>query len=420
MTDPTGADPFTATADGARLAVYDKLTAKGPVHRIRIPSGGHGWLVTGHEAAKAALTDPRIVKGGTGHSAYTELLPPDVADAINHHLLALNPPDHSRLRRLVSAAFTRRSSERLEPRIQQITDDLLAGLSGLSADSTDPGQPGEPGGTGGIGVSGSRPVDLLAEFAYPLPITGICELLGIPEADRGRFRDWTGPVMLGYLVRPEVYVPAVTELVVYLRELIARKRLDPADDLLSALISVRDQGDRLTEDELTSMVFLLLIAGHETTVNLIANGVRALLANPRQLAALRALPDLMDAAVEELLRFDGPLQSAVPAGTAEEIELAGVTIPAGEVVIISLLAANRDGRHYPEADRLDLFRADSSHLAFGHGIHHCLGAPLARLELQVALPILFARLPRLRPVAVPRLADRFHFHGLERLPVTPG
>ena len=385
MTDPTGADPFTATADGARHAVYDSLTAKGPVHRILTPAGGYGWLVTGHEAAKAALTDPRIVKGSTGHSAYTELLPADVADAINHHLLALNPPDHSRLRRLVSAAFTRRRSELLGPRIQEITDDLLAGLS-HEAD--------------GAGAAVAEPIDLLADFAYPLPITVICELLGIPDADRGRFRGWTGPVMLGHLVGPEVYVPAVTELVVYLRELIAGKRLDPADDLLSALIDVRDQGDRLTEDELTSMVFLLLIAGHETTVNLIANGVRALLGNPRQLAALRAMPDLMDAAVEELLRFDGPLQSAIPASTAEDVELAGVRIPAGEVVIISLLAANRDGRHYPDADRLDLFRADSSHLAFGCGVHHCLGAPLARLEARIALTGLISRFPGLR-LAVP-------------------
>ncbi len=248
----------------------------------------------------------------------------------------------------------------------------------------------------------------MAEFAYPLPITVICELLGIPEDDRSRFRGWTGPVMLGHLAGPEVYLPAVTELVVYLRELIARKRLDPADDLLSALIGVRDQGDRLSENELTSMVFLLLVAGHETTVNLIANGVRALLANPRQLAAVRAMPELMDAAVEELLRFDGPLQSAVPAGTSEDVELAGVRIPAHEVVIISLLAANRDGRHYPEAGRLDLFRADSSHLAFGYGIHHCLGAPLARLEARIALSSLIGRFPGLR-LAVPE-------EKLDRLP----
>jgi cytochrome P450 len=386
MTDSTPtSSPFTATADGARHAVYAALAALGPVHRIVAPAGGPAWVVTGYDAARSALTDPRIVKGGAGHSAYSELLPPDVADAVNHHLLTLNPPDHGRLRRLVSAAFTRRRSELLAPRIQQITDQLLAELAEL-----------DDGG----------PVDLLAEFAYPLPITVICELLGIPEADRDRFRRWTGPVMLGHLAEFENYAICITELVHYLRELLALKRQHPADDLLSALVTVRDEGDRLSENELTSMVFLLLIAGHETTVNLIANGVRALLTHPAQLAALRAVPDLMEAAVEELLRFDGPLQSAVPAQTAEAVELAGVLIPANQVVIISLLAANRDPKRYPDADQLDLFRPDSANLAFGHGIHHCLGAPLARLEARIALTSLITRFPDLHLAVPPDKLDR--------------
>jgi cytochrome P450 len=389
--------PFLATADGARHAAYEALRERlGPVYQLPTPAGVPVWMITGYEAARAAFVDPRIVKG-TGGGAFTELLPPDVTSAINHHLLAINPPDHGRLRRLVSAAFTRRRSEELAPRIQQRTDELIDGLDGRAG-----------------------PVDLLAEFAFPLPITVICELLGIPDGDRGQFRSWTAAVVAGGLAGFETYSAAITGLVGYVRELLAEKRRNPADDLLSALVAVRDEGDQLTEDELTSMVFLLLIAGHETTVNLIANGVLALLTNPSQLAALRADPDLIETAVEELLRFDGPLQSAIPAETVTEVEIGGVRIPAGADVIISVLAANRDPARTPDADRLDLFRPEVAHLAFGHGIHHCLGAPLARLEARIALGSLVDRLPALRLVGpADQLARRpgLLINGLVELPV---
>jgi cytochrome P450 len=399
MTDPIQIPihPFLATADGDRHAAYQALSAHGPVHRLPTPAGVPVWMITGYQAARAAFADPRIVKA-QGGVPFGELLPAEVTEAIDHHLLALNPPDHGRLRRLVSAAFTRRRCDLLAPRIQALTDELLTELD----------------------ARGDASVDLLSEFAYPLPLTVICELLGIPDGDRGRFRAWTGPLMAGRMAGFETYRDAAVALVDYLRELLAAKRRNPADDLLSALIAVRDEGDRLTEDELTSMVFLLLVAGHETTVNLIANGVLALLTHPDQLATLRAEPERIDAAVEELLRFDGPLQSALPAQTVADVELDGVLIPAGETVVISVLAANRDPARQPDADRLDLSRPEASHLAFGHGIHHCLGAPLARLEARIALSTLLDRFPDLHlagPAQELTRTSGLLMNGLVALPV---
>jgi cytochrome P450 len=380
--------PFTATVDGARHAAYDELNERSSVHRMTVPQGGEVWMVTGYEVARAALLDPRLIKSPNGRGPYTEQLPDDITSAVDRHLLAVDPPDHGRLRRLVSAAFTRRRTELLAPRIQELTDGLLDALDGRTG-----------------------PVDLVTEFAFPLPITVICELLGIPEADRGQFRGWTGPLVGGRLAGFEAYSSSLTAFVAYLRALIADKRQNPADDLLSALIAVRDEGDRLAEDELTSMVFLLLIAGHETTVNLIANGTRALLTHPGQLGLLRAQPDRLEAAIEELLRFDGPLQSALPLQAATDLKLGGALIPAGDIVVVSLLAANRDRSRLPGADRLDLLRPETGpHLAFGHGIHHCLGAPLARLEGRIALGSLITRFPQLR-LAVPA-ADLTRTPGL--------
>ena len=381
--------PFVATVDGARHAAYDELNRQGPIHRMTVPAGGEAWMVTSYQVARVALQDPRLVKSPAGGGPYNGQLPTEITSAIDRHLLASDPPDHGRLRRLVSAAFTRRRSELLAPRIQQLTDDLLDALPG----------------------HGPGPVDLITEFAYPLPITVICELIGIPERDRGQFRGWTGPLVGGRMAGFQAYSAALTAFVGYLRDLLADKRRNPADDLLSALLAVRDEGDRLSEDELTSMVFLLLIAGHETTVNLIANGARALLTHPDQLAALRDEPDRLGAAVEELLRFDGPLQSALPLQAAAELELGGRRISAGETVVISLLAANRDRSRLPDADQLDLLRPETTaNLAFGHGIHYCLGAPLARLEGRIALGSLITRFPKLR-LAVPA-ADLARTPGL--------
>jgi cytochrome P450 len=268
-------------------------------------------------------------------------------------------------------------------------------------------------------MAGRDRADLVAEFAFPLPITVICELLGVPMADRESFRSWSNTVVTG-MAAGQSTVGAMQSLAGYITELIADKRRHLGDDLLSELIAVRDGGDRLSERELVAMVFLLLIAGHETTVNLIANGAYLLLTHPDQYQRLRADLSLVPAAVEEFLRYESPVETTTPRFTAEPVEVAGVTIPAGEVVLVALSSANRDEGRFADPARFDIGRADSSHLAFGHGIHFCLGAPLARLEGQVAFETLLTRLPGLE-LAVPRseLAWRpgILIRGLVDLPV---
>ncbi|MGH3941396.1 MAG: cytochrome P450 family protein [Pseudonocardiaceae bacterium] len=397
MTGHSPLDPFTASAPGERHRTYGALTAAGPVHRITLPSGASVWLVVGHDEVRAALADPRLVKvlparpGPVGAGASSGLY-----SAMNSDLLHLDPPDHTRLRHLVSAAFTRRRVEQLAPRVQQLTDELLDEMGDQAE------------------------VDLIETFAYPLPITVICELLGVPSERRAEFRGWSTTIVAGSLAPAEAWNAAATAMIGYVRELLAAKRRNPADDLLSALIATRDGTDRLSEDELTSMVFLLLIAGHETTVNLIGNGVHALLTHPDQLALLRTEPERLGAAVEELLRFDGPLQLATFRWTTEPVEIGGTVIPGGEMVSPGLLAANRDPSRIPDPEVLDVTRTQSPHLAFGHGIHHCLGAPLARLEGRIALGSLLARFPDLHLAVPPEELTWLPgvlMHGLTTLPV---
>jgi cytochrome P450 len=260
-------------------------------------------------------------------------------------------------------------------------------------------------------------------FAYPLPITVICELLAVPEDVRPRFRACSRPLVTGSLAGRDAYCSAAFTMVGILRGLVADRRACPGDDLLSALVAVRDRGAGLSEDELTSTAFLLLVAGHETTVNLIANGVRALLVNPAQLALLRAEPHRIAAVVEELLRHDGPVQVTLPLITTVPVEVGGVRIAAGEIVVPGLLAANRDPARYALPDDLDLDRVDGGHLAFGHGIHHCLGAPLARLEGRIALGTLVRRYPLLRLAVRDEELVRprsFLMNGFATLPVLLG
>ncbi len=377
MTEVVAQTPFTITDESQRSARYAELAATGPVHRITLPTGEPAWLITGYGEVRRALHDPRLVKSVTVMANLgRDLVPPGVFTAMASHMLNYNPPDHTRLRRLVTTAFTRRRVELLAPRIQQITDDLLDEMAK------------------------EERTDLITSFALPLPITVICELLGVPAEHRTAFRRWSSIVVTGMLAGPDALATAIIALVSYLRELVDAKRATPADDLLSALVATRDGQDQLTDDELTSMVFLILVAGHETTVNLIGNGTLALLTNRGQRELLRAQPDRLAAAVEELLRFDGPLQTATMRCTAEPVDIGGVTIAAGEIVLLSLLTANRDPGCIAAPDILDITRTDNPHLAFGHGIHHCLGAPLARLEGRIALGSLLTRFPRLR-LAVP-------------------
>ena len=401
VTSQTAPSPFTETTGPARHAAYTELAATGPVQKIMLFTGVPAWVVTGYAETRELLAHPELVK--TLRGPHMDEMPPDLNAAMNTHLLSTNPPDHTRLRRLVTAAFTVRRVEALAPRVQDIADALLDDLTAAGADG--------------------RPVDLVEGFGFPLPITVITELLGIPPGDRADFRRWSSIIVNGNAHPSEVYVDAVRSIVGYVRELIAAKRTDPGDDLLSALIAVHEGSERLSEDELTSMAILLLVAGHETAVNLIVSGTLALLRHPEQLALLRAEPERLPGAVEELLRYDGPLQVTFPAVTAAPIEVGGVTIPAGDVVLPALLAANRDPARFHAPDRLDVTRTSNSHLAFGHGLHHCVGATLARLEGRIALGSLLARFPGLRladPAAEPARNPGLLMNGLIALPVVLG
>ncbi|WP_328466019.1 cytochrome P450 [Actinoplanes sp. NBC_00393] len=377
--------------------VYAQWRRTGPVRRTRLPSGLSAWLVTRYEDARRALADPRLSKQSAFSvgSSSTANRPSGPAGVLSRHMLAVDPPDHTRLRRLVSAAFTARRIEGLRPRIEEITGDLLDAMAG-----------------------GER-ADLIDAFAFPLPIQVICELLGVPPGDRDAFREWSNVIVAGSQSGDRLE-PAIRAMVGYILALLAERRTSPGDDLLSGLIQVRDEQDRLTEAELSSMVFLLLIAGHETTVNLIGNGAYLLLRERDRWERLRAEPGLLPTAIEEFLRFEGPVETSTFRVATEDLEIGGVTVSAGDPVVVVLLSANRDGDRFPAADELRLDRTQNPHLAFGHGIHYCLGAPLARLETQVAFTALLARHPGLR-LAVPpedlRWRPGLLLRGLETLPV---
>ncbi|MET9696269.1 cytochrome P450 [Streptomyces sp. NPDC006529] len=386
------AEDFTADP----YPFYARLRQAGPVHRVTATAGGFDptWLVVGHDEARQALHHAGLSKDWRRSGRFPDAL----VTAANANMLESDPPHHTRLRRLVARAFTGRRVEALRPRVQQITDGLLDELAARP----------------------ERTADLVAAFAFPLPMTVICELLGVPGLDRDRFRHWSNEV-----VAPTGGVTdgsAHRALSDYLAELVAAKAEAPGEDLLSELIRTRDDdGDSLGRDELIGMAFLLLVAGHETTVNLISNGVRALLAHPGQLAALRADYDgLIDGAVEEMLRYDGPVQSATYRYAREDVEIGGSVIPAGATVVVSLAAADRDPDRFADADTFDIRRAPQGHLAFGHGLHFCIGAPLARMEARIAVRSLFARFPGLAedPAAGPPawLAGSF-MRGAARLPV---
>ncbi|MFI1708010.1 cytochrome P450 [Streptomyces griseoruber] len=349
--------------------VYARLRERGPVHRVRLPAPDahhETWLVVGHQEARAAFADPRLSKDGSriGVTFLDEQL-------IGPYLLTADPPRHTRLRALVSRAFTTRRVEELRPRIRRITDDLLDAML--------------PRGR----------ADLVESLAHPLPLTVICELLGVPEPDRAGFRALSTEAVAPTSAESEH--DAFVRLAGQLTELIEDKRCaGPSGDLLSDLIRTTAQdGDRLSPGELRGMAFVLLIAGHETTVNLITNAVHALLTHPDQLAALRADTTLLDGAVEEALRYEGPVENATFRFAAEPLEIAGTPIAVGEAVMIGLTAADRDAERFPAPDRFDIRRDTRGHLAFGHGVHYCLGAPLARLEARTVLRSLLDRAPAL-------------------------
>ncbi|MFJ2921034.1 cytochrome P450 [Streptomyces sp. NPDC087307] len=363
--DLRGRAAFTANP----YPYYEKLRAAGPVHIVRTDEFDRVWLVVGYDEARAALADPRFAKDWRG-------LPgaPAESDPIFLNLLELDAPRHTRLRRLVAREFTARRVEALRPRVQQITDELLDAM-----------------------VPAGR-ADLVDALAFPLPMTVICELIGVPDLDRDAFRLLSNGVVTP--TSPEGEMEAVRAMNEYLGELIEDKRRSPGDDLMSALVRTRDEdGDSLSPDELVGMAFLLLVAGHETTVNLIANGVRALLGHPEQLAALLADPELIGGAVEEMLRYDGPVENSTLRFPREPVRIGQRVIPAGVPVLVSLAGADRDPARYPEPDTFDIRRDAQGHLAFGHGMHFCVGAPLARMEGRIAIRTLLQRCPSLAPDA---------------------
>lgn len=385
---------------------YAWLREHSPVHRTALPSGVEAWLVTRYADARQALADQRLSKNPAHHAEPANAkgktgIPGERKAELMTHLLNIDPPDHTRLRRLVSKAFTPRRVAEFAPRVQALTDDLIARFAAR----------GE--------------ADLIHEFAFPLPIYAICEMLGVPREDQDDFRDWAG-LMIRHGGGPRGGVArSVRQMRTYLGELIHRKRDDLGDDLISDLIRASDHGDHLTEAEATAMAFILLFAGFETTVNLIGNGVHSLFMNPDQRERLQASlaageRALLETGVEELLRYDGPVELATWRFATEPLILGGQKVAAGDPVLVVLAAADRDPARFADPDTLDLARADNQHLGYGHGIHYCLGAPLARLEGQTALATLLLRLPDLE-LAVPPAELRWRggliMRGLRTLPV---
>ena len=385
---------------------YAWLRRHAPVHRATLPSGVEAWLVTRYADARLALADARLSKNPVNHSSQAHRtgrvgIPGERNADLMTHLLNIDPPDHTRLRRLVAKAFTPRRVALFEPRVRELTDRLIDGFA-------DRGE-----------------ADLIHEFAFPLPIYAICDLLGVPAEDQDDFRDWAG-MMLRHGKGPRGGVGrAVKRMRTYLAELIHRKRADLGDDLISDLIRASDHGEHLTENEAAAMAFILLFAGFETTVNLIGNGLYALLTHPEQRAGLQASlargeTAPLAAAVEELLRYDGPVELATWRFATSPITLGGQRIEVGDPVLVVLAAADRDPARFEQPDLLDLNRRDNPHLGFGLGIHYCIGAPLARLEAQYALGELLRRLPDLALAAEPeelRWRGGLIMRGLRQLPV---
>lgn len=355
--------------------LYAEFRRNRPLARVVMPYGGEAWLVTRYVDIRTVLSDPRFSRAVTVGRDVPRLLPQVGED----NILAMDPPEHTRLRRLVSKAFTGRRVEHLRPHVQTMVDEMVDEM-----------------------IATGAPADLAESLAWPLPIKVICEMLGVPLADRDRFRHWIGVTLaLGEQTTPEEMAAAARELQLYMGGLIAQRRTKPTDDLLSALVVARDEQDQLSEEEMISLAITLLAAGHETTANQIGSQVYLLLSHPELWQSLVDDPGLIPSAVEELLRFTplGVSGGDVRVATVD-IELAGGLVRAGESVVANPASGNRDETVFDNPEELDLARKNNPHIAFGHGVHHCLGAPLARLELQVVLGTLVRRLPGLR-LAVP-------------------
>jgi cytochrome P450 PksS len=376
---------------------YARLRAEAPVYSTRLPDGQRAWLVTRYDDVVTVLKDERFAKDRS--HALKQFWIPGLFRGLARNMLHRDGAEHARLRALVQKAFSPRLVEQMRPRIEQLANRLLDGTEHRDR------------------------LDLIRDYAQPIPTTIIAEMLGVPVTDQDRFRRWSRAIVS---VNPSVWGMAtillpLLALMRYIRKLVRARRAAPRDDLISALVQTREAGEQLSEEEVVAMVGLLLVAGHETTVHLIGNGMLALLQHPEQLEKLRRAPSLIRSAVEELLRFDGPLETATDRFATQNLTVAGVTIPRGEIVFAALGSANRDERQFVNPDTLDITREPNRHLAFGLGTHFCLGAALARLEGQIAINTLLRRTAELRLAVAPeamRWRRGLAVRGLEALPVS--
>lgn len=380
--------------------VYKQIRENDPVYRAIGPvSGNTIWILTRYDDVVAAQKDPRIIKNMRSLSKemrekYGIAEEESTFDAINRHMLNMDPPDHTRLRTLVHKAFTPRRVRDLQPRIVDIANDLLNQM-----DSKDEG-------------------DLIHDFAYPLPIIVIAEMLGVDRDKRDKFREWTRAILFsGNLENSQT---AIMEFVGYINDLIEARRENPTDDILSGLVHANENGDTLDHMELLSMIFLLLVAGHETTVNLIGNGTLELMRHPDQMQLLQDNPDLINSAIEEMLRYNGPVECTTTRIAGEDIDWDGHHIAYGDIILPSLMAANHDPSVFEHPETFDITRNPNPHVAFGHGIHYCLGAPLARMEGTIAINALLERFPNIQlnaDVDDLEWSDQLLLRGMRTLPV---
>jgi cytochrome P450 PksS len=376
---------------------YAQLRAEHPVFPVRLPDGQTAWLITRYDDALSALKDRRFSKDKLNAGQKQPWIPA-YFKPLARNMLDLDDPDHARLRGLVHKAFTPKMIESMRQGIESLTEKLLDAAQARGR------------------------MDLVRDYALPLPTAIIAQMLGVPAGERPKFHRWSSAIVSSQSSKWGTVwaVPNAIAFVRYIRRLIRLRRDEPQSDLTSALAQTEETGDKLNEDELLSMIFLLLIAGHETTVNLIANSALALLRHPDQMEKLRCDPSLIEPAVEELLRFEGPVETATERYALEDVLISGSTIPRGALVYVVLASANRDERQFENPDRLDITRQNNRHLAFGQGIHYCLGAPLARLETQIAINALLRRSPHLQlevPVTEVRWKKGLVLRGLESLPV---
>jgi cytochrome P450 PksS len=376
---------------------YAQLRAEHPVFPVRLPDGQTAWLITRYDDALSALKDRRFSKDKLNAGQKQPWIPA-YFKPLARNMLDLDDPDHARLRGLVHKAFTPKMIESMRQGIESLTEKLLDAAQARGR------------------------MDLVRDYALPLPTAIIAQMLGVPAGERPKFHRWSSAIVSSQSSKWGAVwaIPHAFAFLRYIRKLISLRRNHPQNDPTSALAQAEEARDKLNGDELLSMIFLLLIAGHETTVNLIANSALALLRHPDQMEKLRCDPSLIEPAVEELLRFEGPVETATERYALEDVLISGSTIPRGALVYVVLASANRDERQFENPDRLDITRQNNRHLAFGQGIHYCLGAPLARLETQIAINALLRRSPHLQlevPVTEVRWKKGLVLRGLESLPV---